>query len=47
MSQEDANELIASLEAYVEQTTSSSEKALETLVSAGIVKTNGELEETY
>ena len=47
MTQELAEEIIATLEENVREYISNPEKALEALVRAGLVKPNGEPEERY
>ncbi len=47
MSKEQAKILLTHLKEYVEETTATQDKAVQALVAAGILKSNGELKEIY
>lgn len=47
MGKEDALAILADLETYVKETTSSEEKAIEALVAAGFLETNGQVKAPY
>ncbi len=47
MSSEDVKKILERLKKYTDEITSSKEKALQALIDAGLVKTNGEPTDLY
>ncbi|WP_171761568.1 hypothetical protein [Vibrio sp. RE86] len=47
MSQEDAKRILDGLEEFVQEATSSEQKAREALLAAGLIKADGQPEEHY